>query len=288
MLGSTIPASRNVPQHAYIRLIQEIPSLSLDEETALARRVQRGDWEARARLVCAHLRLVPILARAKVGKGLDLDDLIAEGNLGLLRAAETFHPEHNTRFGTYAAYWIRAAIRRALAQYGRVVRLPTYVVRLLARWRQVTTRLQGELARPPSEEEIIGRLRLPAKKVRLIKKALRLASSNRQEVVREVAGSSLGNLRDPSSPSPVSFMIDAEDRDRARAGLAQLGRREARVLHLRYGLDTDAPKTLRETARCLGISKEGVRQIEQQALRKIARTMDLPERAPPASPPCSK
>jgi RNA polymerase primary sigma factor len=261
------------PHHAYLRRIQEMPALSREEEEAVARRVQRGDWEARARLVCANLRLVPILARTQAGKGLDLDDLIAEGNLGLLRAVETFDPAWNTRFATYATYWINEAMRRALANYGRVVRLPAYVVGLLARWRRAGARLRAELGRPPADKEIAHCLGLSARKVILIRRALRAEAAQPLESADRAGPPAADCLPDPRARPPAAALIEAEEVRHAVACLGQLGHREAFVLRLRYGLDREGPKTLRETARRLGLSREGVRQLERQALRKVARTI---------------
>jgi RNA polymerase primary sigma factor len=265
------------PQDVYLRRIQEMPCLSLEEETALARRVQQGDWEARARLVCANLRLVPVLARGHTGKGLDLDDLIAEGNLGLLRAVESFDPARGTRFATYATYWISEAIRRALAKYARTVRLPAHVGRLLARWRRAVAQLCSELGRPPSEKNIARHLGLSRGKVALVRRALQAETADRFGKRDRPGRGGAESLRDPRGGTPAAALIRAEEVRQALACLDRLGHREASVLRLRYGLDHEDPKTLRETARRLGLSKEGVRQIERQALRRVAKTMRVPE-----------
>src|SRR5262245_26485569 len=159
------------PLESYLREINETPLLRADQEKELAYRIERGDAEARDQMVRANLRLVVNIARAFVGKGVELLDLIAEGNLGLLRAVEAFDPAMNTRFSTYAAYWIRQSMKRAIINTGKVIRLPAYTVQLLNEWRWASSALQKELGRAPSEAEIAARMKLPPKKLQIIKKA---------------------------------------------------------------------------------------------------------------------
>jgi len=169
-------ASRS-PLDTYLREINETPLLSAEEERELAYRVQAGDPQARDHLVRANLRLVVNVARSYQGRGVDLPDLIAEGNLGLLRAAEAFDPDMQTRFSTYASFWVKQSLRRALVSTGRAIRLPSYMAQLLTEWRRATTQLHEELGRPPAEEEVAARLGLSARKLRLVKKAIRIHSA---------------------------------------------------------------------------------------------------------------
>src|SRR4051794_11745943 len=157
------------PLETYLREINETPLLNADEERQLAYRIEDGDSEARDHLVRANLRLVVNIARSYAGKGLGLQDLIEEGNLGLLRAVEGFDPGMNTRFSTYASYWIKQSIKRGLINTAKTIRLPAYMVELLSKWRRATAELQEELGRTPTQEEVAGRLKLPKKKLAIIK-----------------------------------------------------------------------------------------------------------------------
>src|SRR3989454_2200686 len=165
------------PLETYLREINETALLTADQEKQLAYRIEDGDSEARDQMVRANLRLVVNIARSYTGKGLGLQDLIEEGNLGLLRAVEGFDPSMNTRFSTYASYWIKQSIKRALVNTAKTIRLPAYMVELLAKWRRATSKLQDELGRPPTHEEVARSLNLPKKKLTIIKKAIRVYNS---------------------------------------------------------------------------------------------------------------
>src|SRR6266581_6446653 len=165
------------PLETYLREINETPLLNADQEKQLAYRIEVGDSEARDQMVRANLRLVVKIARGYTGKGLPLPDLIEEGNLGLLRAVEGFDPGMNTRFSTYASYWIKQSIKRALINTGKTIRIPAYMVELLAKWRRATADLQEELGRTPTPEEIARVLGLAKKKLPIIKKAIRVYNS---------------------------------------------------------------------------------------------------------------
>src|SRR6266446_991807 len=165
------------PLETYLREINETALLSADEEKKLAYRIEEGDNAARDQMVRANLRLVVNIARGYTGRGLDLQDLIAEGNLGLLRAVEAFDPSMDTRFSTYASYWIKQSIKRTLVNTAKTIRLPAYMVELLAKWRRATAKLQEELGRTPTQEEIAKSLDLPKKKLAIIKKAIRVYNS---------------------------------------------------------------------------------------------------------------
>src|SRR5438876_6648940 len=165
------------PLETYLREINETALLTADEEKDLARQIAVGHTDARDRMVRANLRLVVNIARSYTGKGLALQDLIEEGNLGLLRAVEGFDPDMNTRFSTYASYWIKQSIKRALVNTAKTIRIPAYMVELLAKWRRATAKLQDRLGRPPTHEEIAKVLGLPKKKLNIIKKAIRVYNS---------------------------------------------------------------------------------------------------------------
>src|SRR5213596_2797238 len=158
------------PLETYLREINETPLLSADQEKQLAYRIEVGDSEARDQMVRANLRLVVNIARNYTGKGLQLQDLIEEGNLGLLRAVEGFDPTMETRFSTYASYWIKQSIKRALVNTGKTIRIPAYMVELLAKWRRASAKLQEDLGRPPTQEEVARFMNPPKKKLNIIKK----------------------------------------------------------------------------------------------------------------------
>src|SRR6516225_7214957 len=168
------------PLETYLREINETALLSANEEKELAYRIEDGDSAARDQMVRANLRLVVNIARGYTGKGLGLQDLIEEGNLGLLRAVEGFDPGMNTRFSTYASYWIKQSIKRALVNTAKTIRIPAYMVELLAKWRRANAKLQEELGRTPTQEEIARSLNLPRKKLNIIKKAIRVYNSTPQ------------------------------------------------------------------------------------------------------------
>src|SRR5436305_5213824 len=168
------------PLETYLREINETPLLNADEEKELAYKIETGDSEARDRMVRANLRLVVNIARGYTGKGLGMQDLVAEGNLGLLRAVEGFDPGMNTRFSTYASYWIKQSIKRAVINTGKTIRIPAYMNELLVKWRRATAKLQDELGRTPTYEEIASSLNLSKKKLDIIKKAIRIYNASPQ------------------------------------------------------------------------------------------------------------
>jgi RNA polymerase primary sigma factor len=261
------------PLETYLREINETALLNAEEERELASRIEAGDSAARDQMVRANLRLVVNIARGYVGKGLSLQDLIEEGNLGLLRAVEGFDPSMNTRFSTYASYWIKQSIKRALVNSAKTIRIPAYMVELLAKWRRATTKLQDELGRSPTHEEIARELGLPKKKLNIIKKAIRIYNSTPQTEQLEAGWSLDEMLMDGHSKTPDSEMVEADDLNQVLSLLERMDKREAQVLRMRYGLDDAEPKTLKEIGECLGLTRERVRQIENEALAKLSESM---------------
>lgn len=258
------------PLETYLREINETALLSAEEERELARNIGDGDVRSRDRMVRANLRLVVNIARGYTGKGLSLQDLIEEGNLGLLRAVEGFDPDMGTRFSTYASYWIKQSIKRALINSAKTIRIPAYMVELLSKWRRANSRLTEELGRTPTPEEIARVLGLPKKKLPIIRKAIRIYNSTPQTDQAE-AGWSLGEMvMDERLKSPEEELVEHDALKHVMEMLETMDQREATVLRMRFGLDEMQPHTLKEIGERLGLTRERVRQIETEALAKLA------------------
>jgi len=267
-------ASVQSPLETYLREINETSLLSADDEHELAVAIGGGDVHARDRMVRANLRLVVNIARGYTGKGLGLQDLIEEGNLGLLRAVEGFDPAVGTRFSTYASYWIKQSIKRALINTAKTIRIPAYMVELLSKWRRATTRLAEELGRTPTPEEIARVLGLPRKKLPIIKKAIRIYNLTPQTDQAD-AGWSLGEMiQDERIRTPDTEMVESDNLVHVMRQLETMDTREATVLRMRFGLDGHEPRTLKEIGESLGLTRERVRQIETEALGKLAESLE--------------
>ena len=268
------------PLETYLREINETALLTAKEERELAKLIEEGDVRARDRMVRANLRLVVNIARGYVGKGLSLQDLIEEGNLGLLRAVEGFDPTMGTRFSTYASYWIKQSIKRALINSAKTIRIPAYMVELLSKWRRGSARLNEELGRTPTAEEIARVLGVPKKKLSIIKKAIQVYNSAPQSDQTD-AGWSLGEMvMDERLKAPDEELLDHDVMSTVLELLEALESREATVLRMRFGLGMPQSHTLKEIGTELGLTRERVRQIETEALAKLADGLrDPKERA---------
>jgi RNA polymerase primary sigma factor len=256
----------------YLREINDQSLLSAAEECALATAIATGDRDARTRMIQANLRLVVKIAWEYVGRGLALDDLIGEGNLGLIRAAEKFESRFGTRFSTYASYWIKQSIRRALINTTPAIRLPVHMVGLLTRWRRAERALERERGETPSFDEIASVLDLSETQKMLVAKARQSLRFSSESNVRLDSG-----RRSPEESwnrGEAALEVDDERRILLQR-MQRLEQCECTVLELRYGLEGDGPLTLREIGRRLGITREWVRQIELRAVRKLAEDTDV-------------
>ena len=259
------------PMEIYLREINKTPLLTADEEKQLSYRIGNGDSKARDQMVRANLRLVVNIARSYKGKGLPLSDLIEEGNLGLLRAVEGFDPDMNTRFSTYASYWIKQSIKRALVNSSKTIRIPAYMVELLSKWRRATAKLQESLNRVPTPEEIAKELDMPKKKLKIVKKAIQLNNSSPQSDQAESGWTLADMIPDERTKGPEDELIENDNLTHVYQMLEEMPEREATILRMRFGLDDSEPKTLKEIGETLGLTRERVRQIENESLDKLEK-----------------
>jgi RNA polymerase primary sigma factor len=243
--------------------------LTAEEEFALAHAIARGDLLARTRLIRANLRLVVTIARDFLGRGLALDDLVGEGNLGLIRAAQKFDPRFGTRFGTYARYWIKEAIREALINTTQTIRLPNHVVRRLTKWHRAERALRRLLGYEPTHDQIATALGLTEPQRALIETALRATRFCHDQGDRDDGrGWTPDDMPDPGEAPDAPLLADEERRDLSQR-LERLEDSERTVLTLRYGLEGEPPQTLKEVSQRLGVSREKVRQTELRAVQKL-------------------
>ncbi len=255
----------------YLKEIEQTPLLTAEEEVALARRVAKGDVEARDRMIRANLRLVVYVARQFANRGVSLMDLIAEGNIGLMRGVERFRPDRGARLSTYATWWIKQHIRRALQTCGPTVRVPGYMVELISRWKRVRQRLTEEYGREPTSEQVAQRMDISPQRLRMIHRAFRAAATGNRSP--DMSWVFEGAIADESTPSPEQEMLEESDRQIIQRCLDAISEREAEILRLRFGLDHDEPMTLEKIGKRLHLTRERIRQIESEALRKLSTVM---------------
>jgi RNA polymerase primary sigma factor len=256
------------PVRMYLREIGRIPLLTAAEEIDLAQRIEKGDMTAKKKLTESNLRLVVSIAKRYVGRGLTLLDLIQEGNQGLIRAVEKYDWRRGYKFSTYATWWIRQAITRAIADQARTIRVPVHMVETINKLMRTSRKLMQELGRDPSPEEIGKTMEISATKVREILKIAQ-GTTSLEAPVGDEEDSLLGDFIADTAPSPYDTASKQLLKDNIREVLETLSPREARVLVYRFGLEGGKPMTLEEVGKKFGVTRERIRQIEAKALRKL-------------------
>jgi RNA polymerase primary sigma factor len=267
----------------YLREIGQTPLLTREEEVKLARRIKRGDQAARQQMIKANLRLVVKIAHDYSSYGLPLLDLISEGNIGLMKAVERFDPRKGGKLSTYAAWWIKQSIKRALANQSKTIRLPVHLVDKIARMRRVAMQLAEEFGREPTDEELAEELLMtPAKIAQLRTAAIRPASLD-ATVGQEEDGASLGDMiGDESAHTPSDLLSDKNLRKSVMDLLHVLDERELKIITMRFGLDGKKEMTLEEVGKKFKVTRERIRQLQNIALRKIKRALDKQDKLKPA------
>lgn len=264
------PGTKNDdPVRMYLKEIGRAQLLSAEEEAELAKRIKQGDQEAKRKLTEANLRLVVSIARRYVGRGMLFLDLIQEGNMGLMKAVEKFDHTKGYRFSTYATWWIRQAITRAIADQARTIRIPVHMVETVNKLNRVTRQLLQELGREPTLQEIAEEMDLPEEKIREIMKIVQEPVSL-ETPVGEEHDSHLGDfIEDQEAPAPADAAAYELLKEQLEDVLNTLTVREESVLRLRFGLDDGRTRTLEEVGSVFGVTRERIRQIEAKALRKL-------------------
>ncbi len=257
------------PVRMYLKEIGKVPLLTAEEEIELAKKMQNGDEEAKKRLAEANLRLVVSIAKRYVGRGMLFLDLIQEGNLGLIKAVEKFDWQKGFKFSTYATWWIRQAITRAIADQARTIRIPVHMVETINKLTRVTRQLTQQYGRDPTPEEIAVGMELPVERVREIMK-ISLEPVSLETPIGEEEDSHLGDfIQDDNVPVPAEVAASSMLKEQLNEVLDTLTDREQKVLRLRFGMDDGRARTLEEVGKVFKVTRERIRQIEAKALRKL-------------------
>ena len=263
----------------YLREIGQVKLLTPQEEIQLAARIKKGDKKAREQMIKANLRLVVKIARDYEGIGLPLLDLISEGNIGLMKAVERFDPKKGGKLSTYGSWWIKQSIKRALANQSKTIRLPVHLVDKISKMRRIGMRLQEELGREPTDEELADELDMTATRVR----QMRMASIRPASLDAPIGDDDSNNfsdvVEDENATSPYDNLEDKTVTDMLQEMVKHLDPREATILRYRFGLDGGSEKTLEEVGEKFGVTRERVRQIQNLALRKLRKMIEKLEAA---------
>ncbi len=268
-LDLSVKTPTNDPVRMYLKEIGKVPLLTAEEEVALAKRIERKDMEAKRRLIEANLRLVVSIAKRYVGRGMLFLDLIQEGNLGLIRAVEKFDYRKGYKFSTYATWWIRQAITRAIADQARTIRIPVHMVETINKLIRVQRQLLQEMNCEPTPEQIAQEMGTTPQKVREILKISQEPVSL-ETPIGEEEDSQLGDfIEDEDATMPVEAVSEIMQKEELNAVLNQLTHRERKVIELRFGLKGEHPRTLEEVGQRFGVTRERIRQIEAKTLAKL-------------------
>ncbi len=253
----------------YLKEIRKTPLLTFEQEQELAKRITQGDQEARAKMIEANLRLVVAIGKKYINRGLQFSDIIEEGNLGLIRAVEKFQYQRGFKFSTYASWWIKQAIERAIVNQTRTIRLPVHIAEIVNSYLRATRQLTQSLGRDPQIEEIAKKMKVTVEKVRSISQVVRetysldmLIGDQEEDTLKDI-------LQDNNALSPATFSDEIRRREYIDEWLQQLSVSERKVIEMRFGFVDGEPKTLDSIGKEFGITRERVRQIETQALNKL-------------------
>jgi len=262
----------------YLENIGKVSLLTAEQEQTLAKQVRRGSAPAREQMIAANLRLVVKIAKEYYNCGLPMEELVAEGNLGLIRAVEKFNPKFKTRFSTYAAWWIKQSVRRALANHSKTIRLPVHVIDKLQKIRRVSYQLTEELGRPPDDQEVAEELNIPVAKV------MRLRASSHQMLSLDASSGSDPDLptfseilADEQAQDPAFEASDKNIKENILSALATLDEREKKILALRFGLHGEEELTLSNIGKKFKLTRERIRQLQNTALHKLHGRMKQQE-----------
>jgi RNA polymerase primary sigma factor len=265
---------------SYLQAIGQVPLLTREEEVTLARKIQKGNKKARAAMIQANLRLVVKIAKDYSGYGLPLADLISEGNLGLVRAVEKFDPTKGTKFSTYASWWIKQAVRRALANQSKTIRLPVHVVDKLNRINRIHSQLTEELGREPDEDELSEELDISSKKINMLRQAAQQTLSLDRPIGEDENASLSEIIGDDSAIDPLDQLTEDNMNATVRSAMEHLNERELAILKLRFGLDGVEEETLAEIGKRFNVTRERIRQLQNGALAKLRKSIQKKEKAP--------
>ena len=257
------------PIKAYLKDVRPIALLTPSEEIELAQRIQKGDRAARDKMIRANLRLVISIAKRYSNLGVPLTDLIEEGNIGLMKSVDKFDPDKGFRFSTYAAWWIKQGISRAIIDQGKMIRVPVYMNEEIMKYKKAMEKLSHKLKRKPTVGEVAKKMKIPVNKVRDLENAISKMASLDAPIGEEGEGQVKDIIEDENIASPDEQLETFFNKERAVRFLDLLSEREREILDLRYGLTDGETHTLAQIAKQLGVSRERVRQIEAAALKKI-------------------
>jgi RNA polymerase primary sigma factor len=267
----------------YLREISKTPLLTAQEELALSERIKNGDEEARSHMIRANLRLVVKIAQDYANYGMPVTDLISEGNIGLMKAVERFDPEKGGKLSTYAAWWIKQSIKRALANQSKTIRLPVHMVDKIAKMRRISVILTEALGREPTDEELADEIGLPHRKLAMLRQASHRPTSLNAPINEGEATEYSEIISDERAISPLDMLADKNLHSQLDGLLSVLDERERRIIDERFGLSGRKELTLEEVGREFGVTRERIRQLQNTALMKMRRALSKKEKPAPKS-----